>query len=268
MRKLRGEYAVSLLCSALEVPRSSFYYRAKRGDDEEVIHQILSIACQFPRYGYRRITAELRRRGYIVNHKKVLRLMRKFNLLVRQSKKPRTTIPAEGEYPNLIKDLLITHPDQVWCGDIAYIRLKDRFAYFAFVMDVYTRAIRGWEISSSPDEELVVGALEKALEKAKPQIHHSDHGIQYLSDRYVSLLKDAGVEISMAGKGRAWENGYAERFIRTLKEEEVYLHEYEDIHDARVHIERFIEDVYMRRRVHSALGYLTPAEFEEKVLHL
>jgi len=113
-----------------------------------------------------------------------------------------------------------------------------------------------------------VRALEKALEHSKPKIHHSDHGIQYLSDRYVSLLRDAGVEISMAGKGRAWENAYAERFIRTLKEEEVYLHEYEDIHDARVHIERFIEDVYMRRRVHSALGYLTPAEFEEKVLHL
>jgi len=113
-----------------------------------------------------------------------------------------------------------------------------------------------------------VRALEKALEHSKPKIHHSDHGIQYLSDRYVSLLRDAGVEISMAGKGRAWENSYAERFIRTLKEEEVYLHEYEDIHDARVHIERFIEDVYMRRRVHSSLGYLTPAEFEEKVLHL
>ena len=268
MRELRGEYPVSLLCSALEVPRSSFYYRAKRGDDEEVIHQILSIACQFPRYGYRRITAELRRRGYRVNHKKVLRLMRKMNILVRQAKKPRTTIPAEGEYPNLIKGLQITHPDQVWCGDIAYIRLKDRFAYFAFLMDVYTRAIRGWEISSSLDEELVVRALEKALEHSKPKIHHSDHGIQYLSDRYVSLLRDAGVEISMAGKGRAWENGYAERFIRTLKEEEVYLHEYEDIHDARVHIERFIEDVYMHKRVHSSLGYLTPAEFEEKVLHL
>ena len=268
MRKLCAEYPVSLLCQALEVPRSSFYYGAKRGDDEEVIHQILSIAQEFPRYGYRRITAELRRRGYRVNHKKVLRLMRKFNLLVRQAKKPRTTIPAEGNYPNLIKGLQITHPDQVWCGDIAYIRLKDRFAYFAFLMDVYTRAIRGWQISFSLDEELVVGALEKALEKAKPQIHHSDHGIQYLSDRYVSLLRDAGVEISMAGKGRAWENGYAERFIRTLKEEEVYLHEYEDIHDARVHIERFIEDVYMHKRVHSALGYLTPAEFEEKVLHL
>ena len=132
MRKLQGEYPVSLLCSALEVPRSSFYYRAK-GDEEEVIHQILSIACQFPRYGYRRITAELRRRGYIVNHKKVLRLMRKMNILVRQSKKPRTTIPAEGEYPNLIKGLQITHPDQVWCGDIAYIRLKDRFAYLSLI---------------------------------------------------------------------------------------------------------------------------------------
>ena len=267
MRELCGEYPVSLLCSALEVPRSSFYYKPTQKEDEEVIQQILSIAGEFPRYGYRRITAELRRRGYRVNHKKVLRLMRKMKLLVRQAKKPRTTIPGEGEYPNLIKDLLIDHPDQVWCGDIAYIKLKDRFAYFAFLMDVYTRAIRGWQISSSLDEELVVRALEKALEKAKPEIHHSDHGIQYLSDRYVSLLRDAGVEISMAAKGRAWENGYAERFIRTLKEEEVYLHEYEDIHDARAHIARFIEDVYMHKRVHSALGYLTPAEFEE-MLHL
>ncbi|RLA82569.1 MAG: hypothetical protein DRG40_07800 [Deltaproteobacteria bacterium] len=109
--------------------------------------------------------------------------------------------------------------------------------------------------------------MEKALEKAKPQIHHCDHGIQYLSDRYFSLLRDAGVEISMAAKGMAWENGYAERFIKTLKEEEVYLHEYEPIHDARAHIERFIEDIYMHKRLHSALGYLTPAEFEE-MLHL
>ena len=268
MRELCGEYPVSLVCSALEVPRSSFYYRATERDDEEVIQQILSIAAQFPRYGYRRITADLRRREYRVNRKKVLRIMRQNNLLVRQSKKPRTTTPAGGDYPNLVKELVINRPNQVWCGDVAYIKLKDKFAYFAFVMDAYTRAIKGWEISFSLDEELVVRALQKAFEHSRPQIHHSDHGMQYLSDRYVSLLKQAGVEISMAGKGRTWENGYAERFIRTLKEEEVYLHEYEDIHDARAHIARFIEDVYMRRRVHSALGYLTPAEFEEKVLHL
>jgi len=181
VRKLQGEYPVSLLCSALEVPRSSFYYKTKRGDDEEVIQQIFSIAEEFPHYGHRRITAELRRRGYRLNHKKVLRLMRKMNFLVRQAKKPRTTMPGEGDYPNLVKGLLIDHPDQVWCGDIAYIRLKRGFAYIGFLMDAYTKAIRGWEISCSLDEELVVRAFEKALEHSKPKIHHSDHGAQYLS---------------------------------------------------------------------------------------
>ena len=190
--------------------------------------------------------------------------MRKFNLLVRPIGKPKTTIPGKGDYPNLVKGLVITRPNQVWCGDIAYIRLKQGFAYIAFLMDAYTKAIRGWEISFNLDDELVVRALQKALENGKPQIHHSDHGVQYLSDRYVSLLKQAGVEISTAAKGRAWENGYAERFIRTLKEEEVYLHEYEDFQDAYEHIGRFLEDVYMHKRVHSSLGYLTPAEFEEK----
>ena len=214
MKELCGEYPVSLLCEALEFPRSSFYYRAKDKDDPDVIDQILSIAAQFPRYGYRRITAELRRRGYRVNHKKVLRIMRKKNLLVRPFKRPRTTTPGVGDYPNLVKGLVITRPNQVWCGDIAYIKLKGGFVYLAFLMDAYTKAIRGWELSPRLDEELVVRALERALQHAKPQIHHSDHGVQYLSDRYVALLEQAGVKISMAGKGRAWENGYAERFIK------------------------------------------------------
>ena len=268
MRKLCGEYPVGLICRVLGLPRSSFYYRQKESPQElELIDQIESIAAEYPRYGYRRITAELRRRGYHVNHKKVLRIMGQNNLLVQVKRFCRTTVPGEESYPNLIRDLVIDRPNQVWCGDITYIRLGNGFVYLAVLMDVYTRAIRGWELSPRLDEELTVKALERALEHGKPQIHHSDHGVQYLSERYVSLLKGAGVEISMAAKGKAWENGYAERLIRTLKEEEVYLHEYEDFYDAYAHIATFLDDVYMRKRVHSALGYLTPAEFEE-MLHL
>lgn len=261
---LAAGYSFKLTCKVLGLPRSSFYYRPCISPEELLLRDTIErIATEYPRYGYRRITAELRRRGYEINHKRVLRIMREENLLVQVKRYCRTSIPGVGSYPNLLKDLKVDYPDQVWCGDITYILVRNDFVYLAILMDVFTRAIRGWELSRSLDDSLTVRPLEKALQKGKPQIHHSDHGVQYLSERYLLMLKEAGVEISMAGKGKAWENGYAERLIRTLKEEEVYLHEYEDLKDAYEHIGRFLEDVYMRRRVHSSLGYLTPAEFEE-----
>lgn len=262
---LAGEYPARLICRSVGLPRSVFYYQPVQRPEELLLRdEIERIAAEYPRYGYRRITAELKRRGYKGNHKRVLRIMREENLLVQVKRYCRTSIPGVGSYPNLLKDLEVGYPDHVWCGDITYVQVRKGFVYLTVLMDVFTRSIRGWELSRSLDDGLTVRALEKAFEKGKPEIHHSDHGVQYLSERYLLMLKEAGVEISMAAKGRAWENGYAERLIRTLKEEEVYLHEYEDFEDAYEHVGGFLEDVYMRKRVHSSLGYLTPSEFEEK----
>jgi len=260
---LSGEASVRKLCELVGCAVSSFYYHPCESSFEiELRDQIEQICLEFPRYGYRRVSAELRRRGYKVNRKKVYRIMKDEDLLFQVKRYCRTSIPGVGNYPNLLKDLEIYHPDQVWCGDITYIKVSNDFVYLSVLMDVFTRSVRGWELSRSLDDNLTVKALEKALREGKPQIHHSDHGIQYLSERYISMLEDAGIKISMAAKGKAWENGYAERLIRTLKEEEVYLHEYENFEDAYAHIGKFLGDVYMQRRAHSSLGYLTPSEFE------
>ena len=162
----------------------------------------------------------------------------------------------------MVKDLTIECPDQVWVSDITYIRLKHGFVYLAVIMDVFTRSIRGWHLSRNLDRELTLLALQKALKKGRPEIHHSDQGLQYAAHEYVSKLQDAQVRISMTDLGAAWQNGYAERLIRTIKEEEVDLTEYQDYWDAYRHIGNFLEDVYMRKRIHSALNYLTPFEFE------
>jgi len=157
---------------------------------------------------------------------------------------------------------LVSYPDQVWVSDITYIRLHQEFVYLAIILDVYTRAVRGWCLSRLLDQELTLTALRSPLENRRPQIHHSDQGIQYAAYAYVHLLKQRGVQISMAAVGKAEKNGYAERFMRTIKEEEVDLSEYQDFQDASRQIAQFIEDVYMMKRIHSSLGYLTPAEYE------
>ncbi len=261
---LLPKYPVSTACEFLKLPRSNFYYDSSKGDDLQMRDEIEKIALEFPRYGYRRMTAELKRRGYCVNHKRVLRLMRADNLLVHVKRCIKTTNSNHcfGDYPNLLKELEIEGPEHVWCGDITYIQVRREFLYLAILMDIYTRGIRGWELSRSLDERLTVKALERSFENGIPGIHHSDHGVQYACKHYVQMLEGAGVKISMASKGKAWENPYVERLIRTLKEEEVYLHEYEDYDDAYEHIGHFLEDVYTQKRVHSALGYMTPAEFQ------
>ena len=263
---LKEEYPVRLLCEILHCAPSSYYYRSTKEDDLPLREEIERIALEFPRYGYRRVTAELRRRGYKVNHKKVYRIMREENLLVQVRRYLKTTLSNHnlGRYPNLIDDMQILRPNQVWCGDITYIRLKKEYAYLAVLMDIFTRGIRGWRISNSLDEELTISALMRALSRyPAPEIHHSDQGVQYASRRYIQILQEQGVKISMASRGNPRQNGYAERLIRTLKEEEVYLNEYEDIEEARRRIGHFLERVYMQKRVHSALGYLTPAEYEQ-----
>jgi len=156
----------------------------------------------------------------------------------------------------------VTHPDQVWCADITYVRLQQGFVYLAIVLDLFTRGLRGWNLSRRLNTDLALTALNKALIKARPGIHHSDQGVQYAALGYVGTLHSLKVQISMATAGRAWENPHAERVIRTIKEEEVHLADYQSFGDAYHHIGHFIEDVYQTKRIHSALGYLTPAEFQ------
>jgi transposase InsO family protein len=210
---------------------------------------------------------QLRRRpyGYGVNRKQIQRLARQEGLLRPVKRRKTRTTNSQHPYPryeNLVKNLEIVRPDQVWVSDITYIRLRNGFIYLAIILDVFTRAVRGWCLSRTLDQPLTLLALQIALQAHTPQFHHSDQGLQYASEAYVNLLKSYEIQISMAAVGKAEENGYAERFMRTIKEEEVDLSEYYDFTDAHHQIGNFIQDVYMTKRIHSSLGYLTPAEFE------
>jgi len=260
-------YPITSGCQLFDLPRSTYYYPSMQTDEGAVEAAIDEIAGQFPTYGTRRVAHQLRRSPHKmqVNRKRVRRIMAQKGLLrpVKRSKK-RTTDSEHPypRYPNLVKELEITCPDQVWVSDITYIRLEREFVYLAIILDVFTRSIRGWCLSRILDQELTLTALRAALEFRRPEIHHSDQGVQYAAYAYVDRLKAHDIQISMAAVGKAEENGYAERFMRTIKEEEVDLSDYRDFRDASNQIGRFIEDVYMTKRIHSALGYLTPAEFE------
>jgi putative transposase len=260
-------YPVSVACDLLELSPSTYYYRPVQSDESEFEAAIEEIAGQFPIYGTRRVTNQLRRYPYRlrVNRKRVRRIMAEKELLRPVKRRKRRTTDSQHpypRYPNLVKELEIVHPDQVWVSDITYIRLHQEYVYLAITMDVFTRSIRGWCLSRTLDQELTLTALRVALETHSPEIHHSDQGVQYAAYAYTDLLKVRGIQISMAAVGKAEENGYAERFMRTIKEEEVDLSEYLDFGDAQQQIRRFIEDAYMTKRIHSSLGYLTPVEYE------
>jgi len=264
---LAEEYPVTMACEVLGVSRSSYYYQPVEAPDEAKLKgAIKETAAEWPTYGYRRITEQLRRGEWVVNHKRVQRLMRLMGLQAQIKRKKRRTTNSEHDfprYPNLVLNLEIVRPEQVWVCDITYIRLRYTFVYLAVIMDVFTRGIRGWHLGRNLDHTLTLAALRRALTRhPAPEIHHSDQGVQYAATVYTQLLRDAQVQISMADVGEAWQNGYAERLIRTIKEEEVDLSEYLDYHDAYHQIGRFLDDVYMHKRIHSSLGYLTPAEFE------
>jgi len=264
---LAQDYPVTVVCDALGMARSSYYYQAAETPEEaELREAIKETAADWPTYGYRRITEQLKRSGWPVNRKRVQRLMSLMDIQgKRKSSKKRTTDSRHGfrRYPNLVLDMEIVRPDQVWVCDITYICLHRGFVYLAVIMDVFTRGIRGWHLGRGLDHSLTLTALHRALtEYPAPEIHHSDQGIQYAATAYTQVLQDADVQISMADRGEAWQNGYAERLIRTIKEEEVDLSEYLDYHDAYQQLGRFLDDVYIRKRIHSSLGYLTPAEFE------
>lgn len=260
-------YPVIVACTVLDLPPSSYYYHPDKKDEDQLEEAIEQIAGEFPKYGTRRVSQQLRRSPYklSVGRKRVRRIMAQKDLLrpIKQHKK-RTTNSEHSypRYPNLVKNLEITHPNQVWASDITYIRLQQGFVYLAVVLDIFTRAIRGWCLGLTLDQELSLTALRRALTRGVPEIHHSDQGVQYAAYAYTDLLKGHSVSISMAAVGKAEENGYAERLMRTIKEEEVDLSEYLDFQDALNQISHFIEDVYMTKRIHSSLGYLTPIEFE------
>lgn len=264
-------YALATLCQVLGLARSSFYCQPKEAGDEALETAIQAIQGQFPTYGTRRVTAQLRRAPHAltVNRKRVQAVMRRKQWLQPcKYRKKRTTNSQHGypRYPNLVKDLVIDHPDQVWVSDITYIRLQHEFVYLALLMDVFTRSIRGWHLSRSLDQRLVLTPCRQALQTHVPEIHHSDQGVQYAATEYVVLLKEHHVQMSMAAVGKSQENPFAERLNRTIKEEEVDLSEYVDFNEAFAQIGHFIEQVYQHKRIHSALGYLTPAEFETQWL--
>ena len=261
---------MAVVCRVLETSRSSVYARQHTTEspgDTDLRAQVERIAGQWPTYGYRRVTAQLRRDGAeAVNSKRVRRRMRELGLVGHPPQRRCRTTNSDHlypRYPNLVAGLAITQPDAVWVADITYVRLQREFVYLAVLMDVYTRAIRGWELSRHLDQALTLSALERAVATGhQPGIHHSDQGVQYAATAYAARLKQLETRISMAEQGEPRQNGYAERLMRTIKEEEVALTEYRDFADAYAQIGRFLDDVYQRKRIHSALGYLTPAEFE------
>lgn len=255
--------------------RSTHYYRSKQPSPQakkeaaDLRDRIEQIVVEHPRYGYRRVSHELRREGWAVNHKRVARIMREESLQCQVKRRwVKTTDSNHGYrvYPNRLEGFEVVRPNQAWVADITYIRILTGFLYLAVLLDLFSRKVIGWALSERIDAELTLAALRMALEErgsVEGCIHHSDRGVQYACQAYVEELSRAGMMISMAGKGNPYENAFAESFIKTLKYEEVYLWDYQSVEDVKERIPYFLEEVYNQKRLHSALGYVTPEEFEQ-----
>jgi len=266
---------VNRLCQTAGVSRAGYYrflLRPRRPEaDMELRSQIQRIALRWPAYGYRRVQAELQRQGWAVNHKRVLRLMRADNLLcLRRRKFILTTDSKHGLriYPNLAQDMVLTSINQLWVADITYIRLAMEFVYLAVLLDAFSRSCIGWALGRSLEAALVLEALRKGLRRRCPQpglVHHSDRGVQYASRDYIQVLEQHGIRISMSRRGNVYDNATAESFIKTLKYEEVYRTEYRNLEEAKASMKVFLEKIYNQKRLHSALGYRPPREFEQSL---
>lgn len=260
----------------LKMARSSYYYRKsldlqKQKEEADLRDRIEKIVVEHERYGYRRVTAQLQREGSNVNHKRVQRIMQEEELICKIRKRWVVTTDSNHSFPiatNLLKDAKITGVNQAWVSDITYIRILTAFVYLAVILDVFSRKIVGWAISLRIDTELTRAALRMAIETRCPPrgcIHHSDRGVQYAAQEYIDDLKASGFLISMSRKGNPYDNAQAESFIKTLKSEEVYLWDYKTFEDVKKRIPYFIEEVYNEKRLHSALGYCPPNEYESLV---
>ncbi len=232
---------------------------------------IQKLAVEMPAYGYRRIRAALRHAGWVVNHKRVLRLMREDNLLCLRRRAFVRTTDSDHElrvYPNLARELKVNGLNQLWVADITYIRLLLEFVFLAVILDAFSRRVIGWALGRTLEGKLTLAALQMAIARGRVElglVHHSDRGVQYASKDYIELLTEHSILISMSRRGNPYDNAQAESFIKTLKYEEVYRTEYLDFADARRRIGQFIESIYNQKRLHSALGYLAPAEFERQI---
>jgi transposase InsO family protein len=269
-----AERALRSLGEAVGLSRSTIFRHLHSSSasashrDVELRGQIQSVALEMRAYGYRPITKELQRRGVLVNHKRVLRLLRLDNLLcLRRQAFVRTTDSNHSlpVYPNLARGLVLSNINQLWVSDITYIRLRREFVYLAVILDAYSRRCIGWALSRHIDTQLTLKALGMALANRNVPpglVHHSDRGVQYAAADYVALLQKHKIQISMSRTGNPYDNAKAERFMRTLKYEEVYLNDYDTLAEVLASVQHFIEAVYNRKRLHSAIGYRPPAEFE------
>jgi putative transposase len=255
------------------ISRASFYRfeeqsRTGHDADMDLRDAIQRIALAWPSYGRPRITAELRRRGWTVNPKRVYRILREDNLLcIRKRKFVVTTDSNHGHkvYPNLARTMVLTGVDQLWVADITYIRLREEFVFLAVILDALSRRVIGWALDRTLEDKLTRAALKMALSRRNVQpglIHHSDRGSQYASADYTDLLKQNGIGVSMSRKANPWDNAACESFMKTLKHEEVFRSEYRDLHEAHLSIREFLEKIYNEKRLHTALGYVPPVEFE------
>ncbi len=272
MREEFPDLSVRRLCALVGAGRTWYYTHpspdAVATRDTALRDAIERLVLEFPGYGYRRVTEALRRDGWEVNHKRVLRVMRQEALLCQLQRRFGVTTDsghALRTYPNLLAGATLGGPDQAWVADITYIRLPTTFAYLACILDAWSRRCVGWQLSRAIDTTLTLAALDRALTSRRPPpglIHHSDRGVQYASTAYIARLLDAGALASMSATGNPYDNAKAESFFKTLKREEVYLNHYQTFHDAEANLSHFIGDVYNAKRLHSSLGYRPPSEFE------
>lgn len=265
------------LCQLAQVSRAGFYrWRniepTDEDDDMDLRDEIQRIALEWPCYGWRRVQLELGKRGWVVNHKRVKRIMREDNLLCLRRRKFVITTDSNHRlpvYPNLAREMTLTGTDQLWVADITYIRLETEFVYLAVALDAYSRRVIGWALGRTLEDELPLAALRMAIKLRAPNaglVHHSDRGVQYASRDYTGLLGQHGIQISMSRKANPYDNAKCESFMKTLKYEEVYRQEYRDLEEARRSIGRFIEKIYNQNRMHSGIGYCSPVAFEQAML--